>query len=190
MTLRHYSTALHLPWILASDALLPSRADAHGRDHRGVLWFSTNPDHERSANKRGARNGEGVPRVRFATEHAQAMPWRAVARRAGYSHAVAARLEAAGRRMGAAPSEWWARLLPLPLSLVAAIEWNDSGVWQPLDLARLHAEVIGPGAMRMHMSATHFYDVVRTRWADGEWAYATRAAQLPRLDPRLAAEVA
>jgi hypothetical protein len=186
MPLYHHSTLMHLPFVLASGELRPSRADVHGQGQRGLLWFSANARLEASAVKRGpkARRAD-YPRVRFTIDVAHAMHWTRAAKLAGYSTAVQWRLEAAGRRLGASPSEWWARLDPLSITNVSEIDVFVAKRWIALDRAELRVEQRSDEAARLHVHGLA-YEVERVRLASGEWAYAARLDQLHGVVHRLA----
>ena len=187
--LYHHSTLMHLPFVLASGALEPSRAEAHGAQ-RGLLWLSTNAAGEASAAKLAPSGAlRGYPRVRYGVDVRLAMPWIQAAKLAGYSSATRWRLEATGRRMGAAPSEWWARLDRLPLAGVASIDVHVAGRWIALDRNALRVERRGAEALRLHV-ADLAYDVDRMRAASGEWGYAARVDQMMAVVEHFAQAVA
>ena len=165
----HYSSLLHLPYILLSDALNASRRDAHGPHSNGLLWFSTNRVMEATAFKRSA------PPIRFLSALDRIGDWQAAARSVGFSSAVMRRLERSGRQMGATPSEWRAMVGNMDLSDVDRIEVRIAGGWHGVERAALHVEDVAGGAVLLHGPGGLVATVVRHRTADGYFAYATNS---------------
>jgi hypothetical protein len=179
LALYHYSTALHLPFILRAGALIASREDAHGVGHRGVLWFSTNAHLERTVVKRMA-GGVVPPYVRWqVVDAAQTLRWPAIGRAAGYRATTIRGLERAGRVMGGVPSEWWGQFEVLPLDRVASLEVRCGARWLEIDTHSLRVEAFdraGHELLRLSVDGATVCEVARLQTGEGEWAYATHAA--------------
>ena len=165
----HYSTLLHLPFILSSETLQASRRDAHGDHDAGLLWFSTNKTMERTALK------GSVGAIRYCCAGDEVQPWRGVARSVGFCSGTMRRLEASGRKMGATPSEWRAMVGNMDLSDVDRIEVRIAGGWHGVERAALHVEDVAGGAVLLHGPGGLVATVVRHRTADGYFAYATNS---------------
>lgn len=163
----HYSSLLHLPYILLSDELQASRRDAHGDHAEGLLWFSTNTVMERTALKQAA------PAIRFSCNTDVIRPWREVAKAVGFSSGVMRRLEKSGRDMGAIPSQWRAMRGDLPLSRVASIEVLDARGWHGVERAALRVERVRGGAVQLLGPGGLVAVVARKRTPEGYFAYAT-----------------
>lgn len=165
----HYTSVMHLPFILESDRLVPSRRQAHG-DHRfGLLWFSANTKIEPTAWKSDvavARLGSNEHRIR---------PWREVARRAGFSSAVIRRLEASGRKTGAVPGEWFAAKAALPIREMS-LEVLLNGRWEPIAWEEMESERVGGAEIALFGPGGLVAVVQRTRSGEGYWCYATNRA--------------
>lgn len=163
----HYTSLLHLPFILLDGQLKPSRRQAHGPHSQGLLWFSVNRERERSVGH------EGVPLVRFASEDGQIETWRKAAKSVGFSQATMRRLELSGRKMGSAPTEWRAKVGGCSLEATLSLEiYFSAWGWQPVERSVLCVEsqrdgsllLVGPGGTVVH--------VIRGRAVDGMHAYA------------------
>jgi hypothetical protein len=165
----HYSSLLHLPYILLSDELKASRRDAHGDHLEGLLWFSCNPVIERTAIKQSA------PPLRFAYSGDEVLPWRGVAKTVGFTSGVMRRLEKSGRAMGALPSQWLAKRGNLALPRVQDIEILYAGGWHGVDRTALHVERVEGGAVRLLGPGGEVAVVLRQRTPQGYYAYATNA---------------
>lgn len=163
----HYSSLLHLPYILLSGELKSSRREAHGDHREGLLWFSNNPVMERTAMKHSA------PSIRFAYDGREVRPWRAVAKEVGFTSSVMRRLEKSGRAMGALPSQWLAMRGKLALEKVGDIEILYAGGWHGVERAALHVEGVEGGAVRLSGPGGEVAIVVRQRTIEGYYAYAT-----------------
>ena len=163
----HYSSLLHLPYILLSEELKASRKDAHGDHQAGLLWFSSNPLMEATAVKHNA------PPIRFASDADTIGPWQTVARSVGFSSGVMRRLMRSGRKMGAVPGEWRAMVGSLPLSAVTSIEVRYAGGWHAVERSALHVECVEGGAVQLSGANGLAAIVVRQQTRQGYWAYAT-----------------
>jgi len=163
----HYSTILHLPYILKAETLLPSRKEAHGNHRAGLLWFSTNIGMERTAYK------SDVAPIRMGCSDAAIQPWRPIAQSIGYSNATMRRLEASGRKMGARPSDWQAMVGPLPLDRVETLEIYDARGWRELDRAALFVEGDECGVVQLFGVGGLAAIVSRQQTSEGYFAYAT-----------------
>ena len=166
----HYSTLLHLPFILESEVLQASRRDAHGAHAAGLLWFSTNLVMERTALKKNA-----IP-VRFKSQSAPVCDWRTVTKAVGFSTAVMRRLERSGRAMGGLPHQWRALIGDLPLSAVDRIELLNEGAWQEVDRDALMVSRVSDDALRLDGPGGLVAVVARQKTAEGYFAYATNQA--------------
>ena len=166
----HYTTAVHLAFILQSGVLKPSRREAHGSHTEGLLWFSTNTSQERTAYKRVAHP------VRIASRDPGIQPWRRVAKRVGFTSGTMRRLEASGRKMGAIPGEWQAMTGPIALSTVEAIELRLGGRWQTLNPAVLRAEQDGDSAVRLFGPGGIAVFAIRKRSEEGFFVYGADSA--------------
>lgn len=179
MRLFHYTTALHLPFILATGALLPSRADAHGAGQRGVLWFSSNTAMERTVVKRRMAGCVTPPYIRWRVSAPEALHWPQIGRHAHYPQHTIRGLEQAGRRMGGIPGEWWGQLDRLSLSDCPSLEVRHLGAWRVLDPMRLSVTSLhhpSGQVIRMTLDGRPLMVVLRKAAADGAWAYATDTA--------------
>jgi hypothetical protein len=179
LALYHYSTVLHLPFILASGELQPSRPDSHGHGHHGVLWYSTNAQLERTIVKRGTAPDFAPPYVRWRVAADEAVRWPQIGRLAGYRQHTIRGLEAAGRAMGARPGEWWGQLSPYRLDRPNGLEVRVGSRWMALHGAALGVEpvrVAGLEGLRLRVGGNRVCDVVRIRASDGAWGYATNTA--------------
>jgi len=163
----HYSSLLHLPYILLSEELKASRKDAHGDHQAGLLWFSSNPVMEATAVKQSA------PPVRFASDADTIGPWQAAARSVGFRSGVMRRLMRSGRKMGAVPGEWRAMVGSLPLSAVTSIEVRFAGGWHAVERSALDVEHVQGGAVRLTGPSGLVAIVIRQQTREGYWAYAT-----------------
>lgn len=163
----HYSSLLHLPYILLSEELEASRKDAHGSHQAGLLWFSRNPVMEATAVKQNA------PPIRFASDADTIGPWQAVARSVGFSSSVMRRLMRSGRKMGAVPGEWRAMVGALPMSAVTSIEVRAAGGWHAIERSALHVEHVEGGAVRLTGPNGLVAIVIRQQTRQGYWAYAS-----------------
>lgn len=166
----HYTTILHLPYILMSDVLQASRRNAHGDHREGLLWFSTNRTMEKTASK-----GD-VAMVRFSSLDPRVGGWRLLGREIGYSSGVIRRLEKSGRKMGAAPNEWLAMTGNLELSNVETIELQGARGWQRLDRGTLRVERLEGGSVRLLGPSGVAAMIGRKKTAEGYYAYATNSA--------------
>lgn len=163
----HYSTILHLGFVLLSQELLPSRRNAHGDHKEGLLWFSDN-----SAMEMTALKGD-VDMIRFGSRHSGIGNWQKVGRQVGYGSSVIRRLEKSGRKMGARPSEWKAMRGELSLTDVEVIELKGALGWQKLDRAALRVERLESGLVQLIGPKGLAAIVGRKRTPEGYYAYAT-----------------
>lgn len=179
LALYHYSTVLHLPFILASGELQPSRPDSHGQNHLGVLWFSSSATLERTIVKRGTAPGFAPPYVRWRVAADEAVRWPQIGRLAGYRQHTIRGLEHAGRAMGATPGEWWGQLSAYRLERPNGLEVRVGSRWMALHWVALSVEpvrVAGLEGMRLRAGGDRICDVARMRAPDGAWGYATNTA--------------
>ena len=165
----HYSTLLHLPFILSSETLQASRRDAHGDHDAGLLWFSTNKTMERTALK------GSVGAIRYCCAGDEVQPWRDVARSVGFCSGTMRRLEASGRKMGATPSEWRAMVGDLPLARVEQIQFYDGRDWHGLNRNALRVETGLGDAVHLFGPGGLVAVVARRRTSEGYFAYATHS---------------
>jgi len=166
----HYTTIMHLAFILLDGHLKPSRREAHGDHREGLLWFSTNNRMEMTARKGLAAM------IRFGTNDERIKHWRPQARRVGFDSGTMRRLERSGRKMGAKPSEWLAMNGALSIEDVAIIEMNVESGWESLDLDNIRVKPVAGGAVELIGVAGLAAVVARQRTPEGYFAYGTNAA--------------
>lgn len=169
---RHYTTLLHLPYILESGSLRASRRTAHGDHDAGLLWFSINSIQEASAIK-----GTATP-VRLSYSGEKVTSWQRVAKSVGFSSAVIRRLERSGRQMGAKPGEWRALVGDVALDDIDAIEVSIAGGWHAVERDALRVTRLKSGAVQLHGPGGVVATVARQRTIEGYFAYATCATEL------------
>ena len=164
----HYSTLLHLAYILDSGVLVPSRREAHGNHRFGLLWFSRNGVMERTALKSDA------PMVRFGSEDPRITPWKPMARKAGYTSGVIRRLEKSGRKAGATPSDWLAVNESLPIEDMS-IEVQIGGKWLNVNRSQLTTVRGANGTLELAGAEGTVAVVGRTMSQEGVYLYGTAA---------------
>ncbi|NGO90759.1 MAG: hypothetical protein GBQ79_14255 [Halomonas sp.] len=122
----HYSTLARLPHMLNSGHLLPE-ADSH--TGMPLLWFSAEPFWEPTATK-PCRTGHALVNLKFweyrdlfgcirfalPADDSRLLTWRDVCQQAGLSRVERRTLEAAARKRGGDPRQWFATPTAIPLS--------------------------------------------------------------------------
>ncbi|WP_437312893.1 hypothetical protein [Sorangium sp. So ce385] len=147
LRLFHYSIGSHLARIIGDGQLNPSESFAGTQ--MTAVWLSANPVWEESVVKSVLRDGARVPLskqeiielgqglVRFEVACGDHIcTWQEFVLRSGLDADFARRLEAAGIKRGAEPTEWYAALRPIPRAEWRALSlWDtDSNEWQPVEL--------------------------------------------------------
>ena len=126
MIVWHYTTEEKLNPIYADGCLKPS-AIGIGPKERPVLWFSSNPIWEPTANKALGIAGVGLARpmtngemaahfrlIRFGLDHTLTLPWNLIRKAANIAHTEQRRLIKRAKKVNAFPSQWFG-ILGLPL---------------------------------------------------------------------------
>lgn len=152
--LYHYTTGHKLAGILAEGGLKPSAPPPWAQLEKPILWFSSNDTYEASACKPmmlsdGRRvlsaallhDKVGLYRLKLLSSVPAALPtqWPTCGREAGMEQEASDRLEAAGRQMGARPSEWWGSFYGCPLDSLQLFSLGAED-WVPMTIAEALAE--------------------------------------------------
>jgi hypothetical protein len=150
----HYAPWIRLPDIAESGRLMPSNAG--GAPHEPpLLWFSSNPVWEPTANKSIMVNGTshemtfeqqqqtiGCIRFRLPASDRRLMGWEAACSFAGIPPRERQALEIAGQQRGASHEHWFAVAEPVPLHEVQLEvlldQWHRGN---PAEMARAWSEV-------------------------------------------------
>jgi hypothetical protein len=144
MKVWHYTTDDKLNSIYADEALLPT-AIAIGPNERPVLWFSSNPVWEPTANKALGveRNGQRTmirPMTnaemfrmfklrRFGIDSERLMHWPVLRKAARIGMTEQRRMIKRAREMGSAPHHWYGTLDPVPLSDLVREDYIHGEGW-------------------------------------------------------------
>ncbi|MBI5277358.1 MAG: hypothetical protein HY854_12950 [Burkholderiales bacterium] len=142
----HYAPGIYLPKILSSGHLRPSNAGAP--HERPVLWFSSNPVWENTANKlfRNAdgsvhrmsfceqRESFGCVRFRLPGDDERLLSFRAAMARANARRHDVRTLEVIGMLQGATPGQWFGTLDAVDLADVEVEAFAPASGWQPLSI--------------------------------------------------------
>jgi hypothetical protein len=144
MIVYHYTTSEKLNSIYADGLLLPS-AIGIGNREIPIVWFSSNPRWEPTANKSiGYRaNGLDVPvrplttsemagmftLVRFGIHASRTLPWHQLRKAARIAHTEQRRLIRRARRVGSTPIDWFGSLDPIPIAETIREDMNPSREW-------------------------------------------------------------
>jgi hypothetical protein len=138
----HYTTGQNLGSILASGELRPAAPRA-SKGGKPVVWFSTSPDWDPSANlsRRGLAGaierlskdqtlvvGGGLVRIGVAPETAP-HDWNAYKQRSGVAPKLAKQIYDAAIKLGARPGQWFASFAPVPRDKWLAIEVFEDDRW-------------------------------------------------------------
>jgi hypothetical protein len=137
--LSHYTTLTLLPQILNSGHLLPHM---DGRVEKSVVWFSSDSFWEPTATKPCRTDNALVSLkfweyrdlfgcIRFAlpADDSRLLTWREVCQQAGLSRVERRKLEAAARKQGGDPKQWFAVPAAIPLAdmsleILSINEWR------------------------------------------------------------------
>lgn len=116
----HFTTSVHLPWILATGELRPGRGASFvaGLPDPDFLWATTDSRGERTmaTSKEAYRNGE-ILLVRFELDDDEFWPWsEARQRHPGWTDEHVRILNQSGTAKGADPRKWVCRIGALPLT--------------------------------------------------------------------------
>lgn len=141
----HYAPCVRLAKILGSGNLRPSNAMADGE--LPLLWFSANQRWEPTATKARWQNGIivlstldqqlqdfGCCRFSLPADDQRLMPWLAACRFAGTGYTVRRKMEAAGRKQGANPLQWFAVADAVALSDLRFSVFNGR-TWSAADIS-------------------------------------------------------
>ncbi|UOK70431.1 hypothetical protein [Ancylobacter polymorphus] len=134
----HFTTSVHLPWILATGELRPGRGASfiQGLPDPDFLWATTDSRGERtmSLSKEAYRNGE-LLLIRLELDDGEFWPWgEAQQRHPEWTDELVRVLNLSGIIKGADPRKWMCRVGALPLSneILTSIQvksWS-SGIWR------------------------------------------------------------
>src|SRR5262245_9462585 len=142
----HYTIGAKLPAILADGVIRPATAFVPDGE-RPVVWFSTNPVWEQSANKalldpvtgawqpltreETADHGGGLVRIEVEPSAAP-FRWRQFSRIARASRSICRGLERVAAKTGDDPADWRFSLGSVPLTAWRSIEVWDGARWSAL----------------------------------------------------------
>jgi hypothetical protein len=138
----HYTTEEKLNPIYADGALMPT-AIKIGPNERPVLWFSSNPVWEPTANKALGVRGIGAVRslttdemvqmfrlIRFGIDSERLLHWPELRKVARIAHTEQRRLAKRARKVGAAPHHWYGSLQPVRLSELVREDYVPGEGWR------------------------------------------------------------
>jgi hypothetical protein len=131
----HYTTTVHLPWIIHSGELPPGRTSEGFFPDPDFLWATTNPHIGRTAtatNQDALYRSGGIFPVRYILPSDESFPWsEALDRNPVWTREHVTVLE--GNRY-AEPQQWFCRIEPLPLSRTLGVEWRRyaNPKWTPV----------------------------------------------------------
>lgn len=137
MKLYHFTTSLHLPWILNAGELQPGRGKSFvaGLPDPDFLWASSDERGEPTASgsKRAYRSGE-IQLVRIALDASMFFPWaEARQRHPDWTDEHVRILNESGRIVGSNPETWFCRMGSISLSDCPDLEIHtksfQSGRW-------------------------------------------------------------
>ena len=122
----HYTIEMCVASILQSGYLEPAKAGVPHRE-KLVVWFSTHPMHEPTANKANLDDSGGVRRctdaemldlglVRFTSHTDALIPWAQLKRRARISIKSQKQLISSARRQGANHMRWYGHIGQLSIA--------------------------------------------------------------------------
>jgi hypothetical protein len=138
----HYTTG-ECFWHIVQDGLIKPATARVPAGENPIVWFSTNPEWEPTANKSWvnpqgtlvgldkdatAKLGGGLVRIGVANETAP-HDWHAIKELSRMSSRMSRGLYAAAVACGARPGDWWGSLEPVPRSKWIAIQIYDEGAW-------------------------------------------------------------
>jgi hypothetical protein len=142
----HYTIRDRLEMIVRSGVILPATAYVD-KSEKPIVWFSTNPWWEETANKWLADPdgsiraldmmethafGGGLVRIGVAPETAP-HDWQALKNLSGMHSKTAAGLYSIAVGRGARPGEWWGTFDPVPQDDWIALEFFDGSRWNPVE---------------------------------------------------------
>ena len=139
----HYTVCSHLPSIVGYGFLIPSSAGAVAGAETALLWFSADQKWEATATKMYGQHGGVIRNLSFEEQlnkfgccrfslHAddpRLLPWKRACTAARIPKRTKLALEAAGRRQGGDPRDWFALSEQLPIEGLPFDNYMD-GVWQ------------------------------------------------------------
>ena len=145
----HYTVGARFLSIV-SDGMIKLATAGLPIDEKPIVWFSTNPDWEQTANKlslaygklirldraRTAELGGGLVRIGVAPETAP-HDWCALKELSGMSGRVAQGLYRAAIEMGAHPGDWWGAFDAVSRSKWEVVQVYQDGTW--IDIPLEHA---------------------------------------------------
>lgn len=135
----HYSALTRLPQMLNSGHLLPHR---DGHVEKSVVWFSSESFWEPTATKPFRTDNAlvnlkfweyrdlfGCIRFSLSADDSRLLTWREVCQQAGLSRVERRKLEAAARKQGGDPKQWFAVPAAIPiadmsLEILSINEWR------------------------------------------------------------------
>ena len=144
MKIYHYTTSLALNNIL-HDGKIRCAVAFVGINERPAVWFSTNPDWEKTVRKgivnhdfwatsvspRDGHLEQGIIPVRIEVDPALPfLTWKSFKKKSGIHKAIAQGLETTAERWGANPQEWLALFYPVGADHFLNIETWDGHNWQ------------------------------------------------------------
>ena len=127
----HYTSALHLPHILADGALRPGRSTQGGFPKPDFLWATTNGAGDPTVTFYDAYRAGRIAMVRFGLDPSTFFPWaEARERNPAWTEDHVRRLEERAR--GASPAEWRCSMEPYPMEEVQSLSIRTyTGRWAP-----------------------------------------------------------
>lgn len=139
----HYTIGTRADGIFASGEIRPATECVPSHE-LPVVWFSRNDKWEPTASK-GITNGRtqrtatmremalfGNGLFRFGVDAETLIPWRHLLAAAGIRSGTVRRLERAGRKSGALPSDWFGNIGAVPMTRVVRVEQFCDGLWLPI----------------------------------------------------------
>jgi hypothetical protein len=140
MTKWHYTILLWLDEI-RKDGLIKPASDYITLGERPIVWFSTNPDWELTANKNlvesdkvifldraGTEKHYGLARIGVAPETAP-YDWRSLKELSGMPGKHAEGLYREAIKRGSRPGQWWGTFDPVPREKWIAVQVYRDGQW-------------------------------------------------------------
>ncbi len=136
----HYTIEQCVPSILASGYLEPASMGVP-QNEKLVVWFSTQTQHEPTANKATLDGSGGVRRctdaemlamglVRFKSHTDALLPWTVLKRRARISTKSQKQLVASARKQGADPMLWYGHIGKLSIAELTLERFDEfMGIW-------------------------------------------------------------
>jgi hypothetical protein len=145
MRIWHYTVGVHLPGIMRSGEIRCATAFVP-ESEKPLVWFSTNPLWEETANKMykdilgtlhegnketTAKIGEGLIRIEVSPDAAP-YSWKDFKKKKMWTKKIIKGLEKAALKVGANPSQWRMSYYPVPKEKWIAVErWNpEKQTWE------------------------------------------------------------